>query len=138
MDDNINLSLVNAFRKAVHLTESSFFLFKGQGRILSLLSRHGGELSQREALRITEMKSSSLSEITAKLEAAGYISKEEDEADRRSTRLRLTPSGRERAGYIRQESAKLGKKAFAVLSAEDKQEFLRLLSVLNRYWSETL
>lgn len=138
MEENMNLALVNNFRRAVHLTQSSFFVFKGQGRILSFLRRRGGRISQKEALEITEIKSSSLSEITSKLEASGYITKETDRSDRRNVVLTLTPSGWERAYYIQEESRKLGEKAFAVLTEEEKEELHRLLEKLNRYWDETL
>lgn len=138
MEENLNLRLVNTFRRSVHLSEHSFFMFKGQGRVLSMLRRSGGKLEQREIQARTELRSSSLSEITAKLESSGFVTKSVGEGDRRSTLLTLTEAGWKEALRINEESRKLGDKAFQALTEEEKSELLRLLGKLNSYWKEAL
>lgn len=134
MEDNTDLVLINAFRRSFHLTEARFFPFKGQGRILGLLHRHDGVLSQRELMDMTEMKSSSLSELTTKLSLNGYITKETDPEDRRNTIIRLTAKGQEKALSMKEESRRIGKEAFSVLSDDEKQDLTALLRKLIDSW----
>ena len=65
-------------------------------RVLSLLSQRG-EMSQRELREVLGVQAGSFSELAARLEERGYISREKDPADRRRILLRLTEAGRERA-----------------------------------------
>lgn len=138
MEENTDLALINTFRKSVHLTEEKFFPFKGQGRILGILRRHEGCISQRELTEITGIRSSSITELTQKLCSYGLIRKETDGKDRRNTILQLTDKGWQEAAMLRDESIRLSQEAFKVLSAEEKEELLTLLGRLNEYWKGCL
>ena len=65
---------------------------RGQGRILALLKRTG-ETSQRDLAYLLDIRQQSLAELLAKLEAAGYITREVSHADRRVQNIRLTEKG---------------------------------------------
>ena len=67
MDEvSTNLKLMRLLRRLGVVIMNKATPFKGQGRILGLLRNRGCAITQRELLDITEMKSSSLSEIVKK------------------------------------------------------------------------
>lgn len=65
---------------------------RGQGRVLALL-KNRPETSQRELSYLLDMRQQSLSELLAKLEDKGYITRSKSETDGRVTVVRLTEEG---------------------------------------------
>ena len=102
----------------------------GQGRILRILS-HCESMSQRELQEILGIQTGSLSEILAKMESAGLIERERDETDRRRSIVRLTQTGRDRAGKCR---AGKHPDMFSALNEEQKNQLKELLSILLADW----
>ena len=69
---------------------------RGQGRVLAL-RKAKPETTQRELSYLLDMRQQSLSELLAKLEEKGFITREKSEEDGRVTVVRLTESGAEAA-----------------------------------------
>ncbi len=103
----------------------------GQGRILRILS-HCEAMSQRELQEVLGIQTGSLSEILAKLENAGFIERERDEADRRRSVVRLTPAGRNRA----EECCRNGERQdmFSALDEGQREQLKKLLTILLADW----
>ena len=77
------------------------------------------------------VQTGSLSEILAKMESAGLIERERDETDRRRSIVRLTQTGRDRAGKCR---AGEHPDMFSALNEEQKNQLKELLSILLADW----
>ena len=103
----------------------------GQGRILRILS-HCEAMSQRDLQEVLGIQTGSLSEILAKLENAGFIERERDEADRRRSVVRLTPAGRNRA----EECCRNGERQdmFSALDEGQREQLKKLLTILLADW----
>ena len=67
---------------------------RGQGRILALLKIKDG-VSTKDMSSVLGIRTSSLNELLSKLEAKGYIVREQSEEDRRVSVVKLTEKGRE-------------------------------------------
>lgn len=67
---------------------------RGQGRVLTLLRLHP-EISQKELSYLLDMRPQSLSELLAKLEKRGYITRTPSLEDKRAAIISLTDAGRE-------------------------------------------
>ena len=65
---------------------------RGQGRILALLAAKP-ETTQRELSYLLDMRQQSLSELLAKLEEKGYVTRQKSEQDGRVTVVKLTAEG---------------------------------------------
>lgn len=65
---------------------------RGQGRILALL-RAKPQTTQRELSYLLDMRQQSLSELLAKLEEKGFVTREKSDEDGRVTVVRLTEAG---------------------------------------------
>lgn len=102
----------------------------GQDRILHILSRCD-ELSQRELQGILRIQPGSISEILAKMEHAGLLIREKDQADKRKVMLKLTDEGRQRAGLVLDER---NKDRFGALDEEQKEQLKTLLKLLLDSW----
>ena len=92
-------------------------------RVLSLLSQRG-EMSQRELRELLGIQAGSFSELAARLEERGFLTREQDPADRRRILLRLTEAGRERA--VRDSEAR-DEELFCTLSQEEQAQLRTLL-----------
>ena len=69
---------------------------RGQGRVLALLKAKP-ETTQRELSYLLDMRQQSLSELLAKLEEKGFVTRDKSETDGRVTVVRLTDAGAEAA-----------------------------------------
>lgn len=67
---------------------------RGQGRILALLKIKDG-VSTKDMSSVLGIRTSSLNELLSKLEAKGYITREQSEEDGRVLVVKLTDKGRE-------------------------------------------
>ena len=66
--------------------------YRGQGRVLAVLKMKP-EISQRELTYLLGMSRQSMAELLAKLERAGYITREPSEEDKRVMMIKLTEEG---------------------------------------------
>lgn len=102
----------------------------GQDRILHILS-HRGEMSQRELQEILGIQPGSVSEILAKIEHAGYLIREKDEADKRRIVIKLTEEGQKRADVAGEGK---DRDLFSALDEEQKEQLKSLLKLMLESW----
>jgi DNA-binding MarR family transcriptional regulator len=101
---------------------------RGQERILDVLSKEG-DIPQRDLGHLLHIQPGSLSEILAKLENKGFITREQDSADRRIIMVRITEEGKNQTG-IEGEDKKMD--FFSSLTEEEKKTLADLLDKLIR------
>ncbi|MCD7918966.1 MAG: MarR family transcriptional regulator [Clostridiales bacterium] len=106
---------------------------KGQGRILYLLNRNGA-MTQQELQGVLHIQSSSISEILTKLETAGFITRQRDEADKRRCIVAITQAGI--ADLTEHEAARQERRAmlYDCLTPEEEDELVRILTKLRARW----
>lgn len=112
------------------------FLYEGkasQKRILIILNESEA-MTQRDLTERLGIQPGSASEILSKLESAGWILRTQNEADRRTTDICLTDSGREIAAEALKQRRKRHEEMFSCLSEEEKQELLSLLERVCADW----
>lgn len=126
--------LVIGLRDVSHTMRS---LYEGRGsqkRVLILL-RELEPVTQRELTERLGIQSGSASEVIAKLEATGLITRSLSEADRRTADILLTEEGRRQADEALAQRRKRHEEMFSVLSGEEKAQLLSLLDKLNADWA---
>ena len=111
---------------------------RGQGRILRTLCQRGG-MPQRELQDLLGIQAGSMSEIAAKLEDKGLITRVRSEEDRRKVSLSVTEQGRawvEQSDeeHIRRRRAEL----FSVLTPEEQSTLEGLLDKLSSHWTRQM
>ena len=121
-ESEINDSALYAlFFRCSHIMHRHMGAKVSQQRILSLLSQNA--MTQKEIRHALGIQAGSLSELAARLEEQGLITRERDERDKRRILLRLTDAGRE----LTEQSTQVGDaELFACLSAEE-QAALRVM-----------
>lgn len=111
---------------------------RGQRRILRTLCQRG-EMSQKELQDLLGIQAGSMSEIAAKLEDKGFITRVRSEEDRRKVSLSITERGRARVAqsdeaHILRRRAEL----FCALTPEERATLEVLLDKLYADWSQRL
>lgn len=101
-----------------------------QNHILRILSK-SEHMTQRELTAQLGIQPGSASEIIKKLEAAGLITRQSNNEDRRTVDIALTDAGRARVAENSIQSEHL---LFDALSEEEKQQLLSLLEKLGQHW----
>jgi DNA-binding MarR family transcriptional regulator len=91
----------------------------------------GRPRSVRELSADTGTRATTLTGVLDRLERRGYLARELDPADRRSFRLRLTPSGETVAARVAQTLAQLEEAALKGLSEEQIDGFHAVLEALS-------
>lgn len=104
-----------------------------QKRILIMLLE-AGPITQRELTQRLGIQPGSASEVIAKLENAGLVTRTESEADRRTVDITLTEEGRKQAEAAKAQRAGRHGEMFAALAEEEKVRLLALLEKLNSDW----
>lgn len=99
---------------------------RGQGRVLALLKAKP-ETTQRELSFLLDMRQQSLSELLAKLEEKGYITREKSAEDGRVTVVRLTEAGAEAAPSPQQMETRAD-----ALDCLDEEEQAQLEALTNK------
>ncbi len=92
---------------------------RGQGRVLALLKTKP-ETTQRELSFLLDMRQQSLSELLAKLEEKGFVTREKSQEDGRVTVVRLTDEGAAAAPSPEQMQARAD--ALDCLTAEERSQ----------------
>lgn len=108
----------------------------GKQHILVELLAHDGEMTQRDLQEVSCITSASLSEVIAKLEAEGLVTRERSETDRRQLTVTLTPEGEHRAHEVIRTRAEFEKRAFDCLGEDEKSELVAVLDRLAARWME--
>lgn len=100
-----------------------------QHTVLRMLAEQG-EMSQKDLQERLEIRPGSVSELVAKLEHKGLVTKTRDEEDKRRATLALTDAGRETA----EKAPEPGKDLFSGLSGEEQETLRSLLKKLLESW----
>ena len=108
---------------------------RGQGRILRMLNEHG-DLTQQELQCKLNVQSGSLSEILAKLETVGFITRERDESDKRRVIVSITDAGLEDLRQHEELRMKRQAVLYDCLTPEEQDEMIRILTKLQQNWQE--
>lgn len=106
-----------------------------QKHVLIILDEMGAT-TQRDLTERLGIQPGSASEILFKLEHAGLIERTRNEADRRTTDVRLTEAGREFAAEALAQRRKRHVEMFECLSETERQELLSLLERVRDDWGE--
>lgn len=133
---DINDRLIINLRDLSHTMRS---LYEGKGsqkRILMILDEIGDRITQQKLTERLGIQPSSSSEVVAKLENAGYITRTPNETDRRTADIALTEAGKVIAAQAREQRAFRHEQMFSCLSQEEKEQFLSLLERINQDWEE--
>ncbi|MGN0657114.1 MAG: MarR family winged helix-turn-helix transcriptional regulator [Ruminiclostridium sp.] len=112
------------------------FLFEGKGsqkRILIILNE-AGSMTQRELTERLGVQPGSASEVIGKLESAGLIQRTQSCEDHRTSEVRLTNAGREKADEAVKQRKQRHQEMFSGLSEEEKETLLALTEKLNADW----
>ena len=132
--EDINDKIIINLRDVSHIIRS-FYEGKGsQKRVLIVLEKQGGQMTQRELTRQLGIQPGSASEVIAKLEGAGYIERSPDETDRRTVKIQLTESGKQLAVEARAQRIQRYEEMFSGFTEAEKEELLSLLEKLNCDW----
>ncbi len=130
----IDLQLISRLRECGHFLHYKTGEKGGQRRILIKILAHGS-LTQRQLQELMKLSSGAISEILAKMEAEGLITRVKSEGDKRQVELTLTDCGRESAIRLVKADAQLARQLFSVLSASEKEELAGLLKKLLAGWN---
>ena len=104
---------------------------RGQRSVLALLAAWG-ETDQRTLQQTLEIQPGSVSELLAKLEGKGFITKTRSEADRRMVTIALTEQGKAAARALPDDKPDL----YAALTPEEQETLKSLLKKLLESWRE--
>ena len=87
----------------------------------------GKALPQKELARLAAVEQPTMANTLARMERDGLVIGEPDPTDRRSTLLRLTPSGRARANAALAAAGTVNAVALSALTPDERQPFLDML-----------
>lgn len=130
---DMNDKLIINLRDLGHMMRLLYEGKASQKRILIILDETE-TITQRDLTERLGIKPGSASEILSKLESAGLIIRTQNEADRRTTDVCLTDSGRELAAEALAQRQKRHEEMFSCLSGEERQELLSLLERVCADW----
>lgn len=102
-----------------------------QEQVLKMLADRKEPVDQRELQEMMRVRPASASELLAKLEEKGWITRERDAEDRRRARVTLTEAGAEKAGKT---DVAPQKDLFAGLTPEEQETLRGLLLKLLGSW----
>ncbi len=105
-------------------------LIPSHGNILTALYENHGRLTMKKIAEITGKDKSTITPLVNKLVDLGYITKEKNEIDKRVTYIILTEKGKQMEAEFSAISSKVYRAAYKGFSAEEKEDFLRLLKKL--------
>ena len=113
-------------------------LYEGRGSqkgVLMMLNETG-TITQRELTERLGIQPGSASEVIAKLENAGLVTRTPSETDRRTADVSLTDAGREQAVEYQNQRAQRHVEMFSMLSDDEKSQLLAMLEKLSADWEE--
>ncbi len=102
------------------------------GNVLTVLYNNGGKLKMSEIAELIGKDKSTVTSLVNKLMDLGYVNKHKDPSDRRISYIHLTDQAREIEGAYRDISSDVVRTAFEGFDDVEKEQFLRLLSKMNR------
>ena len=133
--DDINASLASNFRSIGHTLRSMREGRGSQTHILVMLAKND-RLTQSALTEMLGIQPGSASEVLAKLDSAGLITRSVNASDKRTSDIHLTDDGRRKAEEAVMQRHKLQERMFTCLSDSEKHQLLSLLEKLNTAWDE--
>lgn len=133
LSENINGKLIINLREISH-TMRSLYEGKGSQRRVLMLLRKAGTITQRELTARLGIQSGSASEVIAKLENTGLVTRALSETDRRTADISLTEEGGRQADAAMEQRQQRHEEMFSVLTEEEKAQLLSLLEKINADW----
>ena len=130
---DVNDKLIINLRDLSHIMR---FLYEGRGsqkRILMILNE-AGSMTQRELTERLGIQPGSASEVIAKLESTGLITRTPSASDRRTADIWLSDAGRALALEAADQRRRRHEEMFSCLSEEEKQNLLSLMEKLYSDW----
>ena len=134
-DASLELRLLHDFGFFGHYLHLHAGGRSGKQHILARLLRHGGHLTQRELFAGCQISSAALSEVLAKLEAAGLIERSRSDEDRRQQEVTLTEEGEQLAHQIQQRKWDFEAHASEVLTPDERNQLINMLDRLVDHWN---
>ena len=118
------------------LSHTMRFLYEGKGsqKCILIVLNEMGRTTQRELTERLGIQPGSASEVIAKLEIAGLITRTMSETDRRTMNIELTEEGKKLACEAVEQRNRRHEEMFSCLSEEDKDLLLSLLEKMNADW----
>lgn len=104
-------------------------LGRGQPKMLTYLADHGPS-SQGAMANHFDIDPAAVSRMAETLSQNGFLTRTEDEVDRRSKRLELTAKGQKAAEIWKERCASMESRMLDGFSEEEKSELVRLLNRL--------
>lgn len=106
----------------------------GKGHILYSLYKNGGTCTQRELGERFDLKPGSLSEVLAKLEHDGLITRSRDAQDSRCLVVQLTQSGKTLALEEQANRKRFRSRCLTCLSKAEQEQLLSYLDRIRVHW----
>lgn len=126
------LRLIPEIHRATHrigMYLDSLGITQGEGHILSHLAA-SGDATIAELHRALAHRRSTLTSILDRLVERGWITRETDPDDRRSFVIRLSRPGKQAAGRIHSELARIERQVLQQVSGQDSRRFVGALQAL--------
>ena len=109
---------------------------RGSQRRILIMILEAGTITQRRLTERLGIQPGSASEVLAKLEKGGLITRTESATDRRTTDIALTDQGKSMAEEAFRQRQTRHEEMLSVLTEEEKNTLLSLLEKLNNDWRE--
>ena len=106
----------------------------GKQHMLERILNEGGIVGQRELQDTVPISSAALSEVLAKLESEGLVTRTRSQCDKRQLDVSLTQAGQAEAKVCAEKRARFEEEAFSVLSEEERTQLLEVLDRLMGHW----
>ncbi|MCH3967993.1 MAG: MarR family transcriptional regulator [Atopobiaceae bacterium] len=106
----------------------------GRTHILTMLLRNDGQMDQRRIQETFQLKAGSLSEVLAKLERDGLISRDRSPQDRRQLVVSLTERGHAEACEEKYVHERFKRECFTCLTPDEQDELLTMLEKVHDRW----
>ena len=124
------MKLTRSMRRRPPRPEEGFH--PGMGRPLSVLADNEGA-SSRELAELLDIRPSSLTELLARLEGDGLVTRTADSDDRRITRVSLTDKGRELAAKMKDEHEQRVARTNSCFTEEEAAAFCEMCERLGNH-----
>ncbi|SES64172.1 DNA-binding transcriptional regulator, MarR family [Olsenella sp. KH3B4] len=108
----------------------------GKQHMLERILDEGGIVGQRELQDTVPISSAALSEVLAKLESEGLVTRTRSQSDKRQLDVSLTQAGQAEAKVCAEKRARFEEEAFSVLSEEERTQLLEVLDRLMGHWQK--
>lgn len=102
----------------------------GQNRILAVLMMQDGT-SQKDLAYLLGIRPQSLTQALDSLEQGGFVTRKQDDQDKRTRRVYLTDAGRARAEEAAEDRKHYAENAFSMLTEDEKEQLAAILEKVN-------